>query len=154
MDNLDRTNVVQATIAKYILNKQLIEAGVLNEGAGVDDFENLSKEFRESTWFCLHSLCNAEVAQSQCGRTMPMPFLPHMVAPAPSNLTSHARIRGLKRVSLRMASSQSLGTLRIPSSMERSKMRSTLSLVPGYPGRILPAPCSWSPTLVHSSFDL
>ncbi|KAJ2927190.1 hypothetical protein H1R20_g9915, partial [Candolleomyces eurysporus] len=47
MDNLDRTNVVQATIAKWTLNKQLIEAGVLSPGAGVDDFETLSKEFRE-----------------------------------------------------------------------------------------------------------
>lgn len=48
MDNLDRTNVVQATIAKWTLNKQLIEAGVLSPGAGVDDFETLSKDFRES----------------------------------------------------------------------------------------------------------
>lgn len=51
MDNLDRTNVVQATIAKWTLNKQLIEAGVLSPGAGVDDFENLSKDFRESASF-------------------------------------------------------------------------------------------------------
>lgn len=48
MDNLDRTNVVQATLAKWVLNKQLIEAGVLSPGSGVDDFEVLSKEFRES----------------------------------------------------------------------------------------------------------
>lgn len=47
MDNLDRTNVVQATLAKWVLNKQLIEAGVLSPGSGVDDFEVLSKEFRE-----------------------------------------------------------------------------------------------------------
>lgn len=47
MDNLDRTNVVQATLAKYMLNKQLVEIGVLQPGAGVDDFEALSKEFRE-----------------------------------------------------------------------------------------------------------
>jgi hypothetical protein len=49
MDNLDRTNVVQATLAKYMLNKQLVEIGVLQPGAGVDDYEALSKEFREST---------------------------------------------------------------------------------------------------------
>ncbi|KAF6766085.1 inositol/phosphatidylinositol phosphatase [Ephemerocybe angulata] len=47
MDNLDRTNVVQATIAKWVLNKQLIETGVLSPGSGVDDFEALSKDFRE-----------------------------------------------------------------------------------------------------------
>ena len=48
MDNLDRTNVVQATLAKWTLNKQLVEAGVLSPGSGVGDFEVLSKEFRES----------------------------------------------------------------------------------------------------------
>lgn len=48
MDNLDRTNVVQATLAKHTLNKQLQEAGVLTKEQGVDDFETLSKDFRES----------------------------------------------------------------------------------------------------------
>ncbi|KAE9410696.1 hypothetical protein BT96DRAFT_1011447 [Gymnopus androsaceus JB14] len=47
MDNLDRTNVVQATFAKHALNKQLVEAGVLTKEQGVDDFEALSKDFRE-----------------------------------------------------------------------------------------------------------
>jgi hypothetical protein len=54
MDNLDRTNVVQATLAKWTLNKQLVEAGVLTPGSGVDDFEVLSKEFRESEYPVLH----------------------------------------------------------------------------------------------------
>ncbi|KAJ4476661.1 SacI homology domain-containing protein [Lentinula aciculospora] len=47
MDNLDRTNVVQATLAKYALNRQLREIGVLTKEQGVDDFEALSKDFRE-----------------------------------------------------------------------------------------------------------
>ncbi|KIK71360.1 hypothetical protein GYMLUDRAFT_148807 [Collybiopsis luxurians FD-317 M1] len=47
MDNLDRTNVVQAALAKYVLNKQLQEIGVLTKEQGVDDFESLSKDFRE-----------------------------------------------------------------------------------------------------------
>ncbi|KJA26115.1 hypothetical protein HYPSUDRAFT_36978 [Hypholoma sublateritium FD-334 SS-4] len=47
MDNLDRTNVVQAALAKYTLNRQLRELGILSETDGVDDFESFSKEFRE-----------------------------------------------------------------------------------------------------------
>lgn len=51
MDNLDRTNVVQATIAKWTLNQQLRELGVLSGNAGVDDYESFSKDFRESKSF-------------------------------------------------------------------------------------------------------
>ncbi|EKM83477.1 hypothetical protein AGABI1DRAFT_110130 [Agaricus bisporus var. burnettii JB137-S8] len=47
MDNLDRTNVVQATIAKWTLNEQLRELGILSGTAGVDDYESFSKDFRE-----------------------------------------------------------------------------------------------------------
>ncbi|TFK30399.1 inositol/phosphatidylinositol phosphatase [Coprinopsis marcescibilis] len=47
MDNLDRTNVVQATIAKWTLNKQLTELGILEPGASVDNYEAFSKDFRE-----------------------------------------------------------------------------------------------------------
>ena len=48
MDNLDRTNVVQATLAKWTLNRQLRELGVLSADDSVDDYESFSKEFRES----------------------------------------------------------------------------------------------------------
>lgn len=48
MDNLDRTNVVQATIAKWTLNQQLKELGILSGTSGVDDYESFSKDFRES----------------------------------------------------------------------------------------------------------
>ncbi|KAG7099546.1 hypothetical protein E1B28_001380 [Marasmius oreades] len=47
MDNLDRTNVVQAALAKHALNKQLQDIGVLLSEKGVDDYETLSKDFRE-----------------------------------------------------------------------------------------------------------
>ncbi|ESK98224.1 phosphoinositide phosphatase [Moniliophthora roreri MCA 2997] len=47
MDNLDRTSVVQAALAKYTLNKQLQEVGILSKERGVDDVEALSKDFRE-----------------------------------------------------------------------------------------------------------
>jgi len=47
MDNLDRTNVVQAALAKYTLNAQLRDLGILSARDGIDDFESFSKEFRE-----------------------------------------------------------------------------------------------------------
>lgn len=47
MDSLDRTNVVQATLAKWTLNHQLKALGVFAEGEGVDDFHALSRDFRE-----------------------------------------------------------------------------------------------------------
>lgn len=50
MDNLDRTNVVQAAIAKNILTKQLRDVHVFGENETVDDFEGLSAAFRESQY--------------------------------------------------------------------------------------------------------
>ncbi|KAF8898432.1 SacI homology domain-containing protein [Infundibulicybe gibba] len=47
MDNLDRTNVVQAFLAKWNLNKQLQELGILPHDAGIDNYEAFSKDFRE-----------------------------------------------------------------------------------------------------------
>ncbi|KAF8807270.1 inositol/phosphatidylinositol phosphatase [Phlegmacium glaucopus] len=47
MDNLDRTNVVQASLAKRTLNEQLRELGILSADESIDDYETLSKEFRE-----------------------------------------------------------------------------------------------------------
>lgn len=57
MDNLDRTNVVQATLAKRVLAQQLRTLGIIQESEGVDDYETLSKEFRESAsrhWPLIH----------------------------------------------------------------------------------------------------
>lgn len=48
MDNLDRTNVVQASLAKWTLNKQLRDLGILPASASIDDYEAFSKDFRES----------------------------------------------------------------------------------------------------------
>ena len=47
MDNLDRTNVAQAALAKWTVNKMLRELGVIPEGAGIVDYEAFSKDFRE-----------------------------------------------------------------------------------------------------------
>lgn len=48
MDNLDRTNVVQASLAKWVLNQQLRTLGVLPADRTIDDYETLSRDFRES----------------------------------------------------------------------------------------------------------
>jgi hypothetical protein len=48
MDNLDRTNVVQAALAKWTLNHQLKAIGVLSDNEELDDFDALSGGFRES----------------------------------------------------------------------------------------------------------
>ncbi|KAG1716326.1 hypothetical protein ID866_810 [Astraeus odoratus] len=47
MDNLDRTNVVQAALAKWTLNLQLKDLGILTEGEELDDFQALTRDFRE-----------------------------------------------------------------------------------------------------------
>jgi hypothetical protein len=48
MDNLDRTNVVQAALAKWTLNQQLKAIGVVSDNEELDDFEALTRGFRES----------------------------------------------------------------------------------------------------------
>lgn len=50
MDNLDRTNVVQATLAKWTLDRQLEKLGILLPGESIDDYESFSKDFRESMY--------------------------------------------------------------------------------------------------------
>jgi hypothetical protein len=58
MDNLDRTNVAQAAIAKWVLNLQLKAAGVFSESDSVDSHEVLSRNIRERTLhFCLTLHC-------------------------------------------------------------------------------------------------
>ncbi|KAK0245926.1 SacI homology domain-containing protein [Armillaria nabsnona] len=47
MDNLDRTNVVQAALAKWTLNQQLISLGILSPGGSIDEYPALSADFRE-----------------------------------------------------------------------------------------------------------
>jgi hypothetical protein len=49
MDNLDRTNVAQAAVARWILNLQLKAAGILAENDGVDQQKEIDVALREST---------------------------------------------------------------------------------------------------------
>ena len=48
MDNLDRTNVAQAAVARWTLNLQLKAAGILAENDGVDQQEDIDVALRES----------------------------------------------------------------------------------------------------------
>ncbi|KAI0828341.1 SacI homology domain-containing protein [Trametes gibbosa] len=47
MDNLDRTNVAQAAIAKWTLNRQLTTLGIIQSNDSVDNYDDLIREFRE-----------------------------------------------------------------------------------------------------------
>lgn len=90
MDNLDRTNVAQAAIAKYVLTKQLRDVSVLGENETLDDFEGLSAAFRERQRTLrvpfLFPLTNLFF---QFGPTMLMPSQRHTVEPAPSRPITH-----------------------------------------------------------------
>jgi hypothetical protein len=48
MDNLDRTNVVQAALARWTLNQQLKAVGILSGEDSIEAYEGISKDFRES----------------------------------------------------------------------------------------------------------
>lgn len=50
MDNLDRTNVAQAALAKWTLNKQLKALRLLVENDNIDNYDDIMKDFRESMW--------------------------------------------------------------------------------------------------------
>ncbi|TDL28775.1 hypothetical protein BD410DRAFT_738463 [Rickenella mellea] len=47
MDNLDRTNVVQSAVAKWVLSRQLKEVGILKESETVQDYELFMQDFRD-----------------------------------------------------------------------------------------------------------
>jgi hypothetical protein len=47
LDNLDRTNIVQSALAKRMLTQQLQDLGFIGSNESVDDFEELSRVFRE-----------------------------------------------------------------------------------------------------------
>ena len=50
MDNLDRTNVVQSSLAKWSLTQQLLAIGVLRDKERVDDHPEFMSIFRNGTW--------------------------------------------------------------------------------------------------------
>lgn len=48
MDNLDRTNVAQAALAKWTLNRQLRDLDILSRNESIDDHEEILNDFRNS----------------------------------------------------------------------------------------------------------
>ena len=58
MDNLDRTNLAQAAIAKWILDLQLKAAGILSEKDGLDLHEEMDVALRESMEMGLYFSCS------------------------------------------------------------------------------------------------
>jgi hypothetical protein len=72
MDNLDRTNVAQAAIAKWILDLQMKAAGILSEKDGPDRHEEIDVALRESMEMFLCFPCSHLMLMVilQCGRSM------------------------------------------------------------------------------------
>jgi hypothetical protein len=48
MDCLDRTNVVQSTLARYVLTQQLREIGILETNQKLEDQESFMSSYRNS----------------------------------------------------------------------------------------------------------
>jgi hypothetical protein len=46
MDCLDRTNVVQSTLAKWVLTQQLRELGILESNQAVEDQADFMRSYR------------------------------------------------------------------------------------------------------------
>ena len=57
MDNLDRTNVAQAAVARWILDVQLKAAGILSEKDSVDRQDEIDIALRESMEMIFLVLC-------------------------------------------------------------------------------------------------
>lgn len=78
MDNLDRTNVAQAAIARWTLNLQLRAAGILAEKDEVDQQEDIDIALRESTETGFIFLISWLIMAFQCGQSTRISFLKHM----------------------------------------------------------------------------
>ena len=50
MDNLDRTNVAQSAIAKWMLDRQLRDVGVFQEHETIETHETFMNHFRNRTF--------------------------------------------------------------------------------------------------------
>ena len=82
MDNLDRTNVAQSAIAKWMLDRQLRDIGVLKEKENIDTYEDFMHHFRNSTLVLLRIVAvgDADDEIPQCGPIMRISFPRRTVA--------------------------------------------------------------------------
>jgi hypothetical protein len=75
MDNLDRTNVVQSSIAKWSLNNQLQELGILSDGETVDQHSEFMRIFRNGGYWSTDSEKQTLTSIFQYGQTMQTLYL-------------------------------------------------------------------------------
>lgn len=81
MDCLDRTNVIQSMLARYTLNRQLVDIGVLAPGETAEAYTNFEFMFRNGTYHSNRVNLNTVTDySSQHGPTMPT----SSVAPTPA----------------------------------------------------------------------
>lgn len=59
MDCLDRTNVVQSTLSRWVLNRQLREVGILQSTEVIENDEQFMQIFRNSKYLKKTSLDNS-----------------------------------------------------------------------------------------------
>lgn len=127
MDSLDRTNVVQSALAKYILDKQLVTAGLLNPGDSVNNHSEFMTVFRNSAsnWIPSVKFDLILILSPQSGRITPTPFRTPILGRAPSRRTSRAQASARFRARSWTAGTASSATSKTTTSMARDKMRST-----------------------------
>lgn len=63
MDCLDRTNVVQSTLSRWVLNRQLREVGVLQSTEVIENDEQFMQLFRNSKRVKIN-ICNIPYSKS------------------------------------------------------------------------------------------
>lgn len=61
IDSLDRTNVVQSLIGKYVLRKQMIQAGILSEFEMIESYPDLNSLF-SNMWADHADVCSIQYA--------------------------------------------------------------------------------------------
>lgn len=89
--SLDRTNVVQSALAKWVLNNQLREIGVLSVKESVDEHSKFLDLFRNSKSSLMSEFLRQIielVVVYQSGPTTRIPFQRHTLALEHSRLTT------------------------------------------------------------------
>lgn len=100
MDCLDRTNVAQSALGRWVLNKQLREVGILSVKETIEEHEEFMAMFRTGQW--THACAEFSVDQAQCGPTMAIPSPSRTPVPAPSRQTLPAPASGHAKALYRM----------------------------------------------------
>lgn len=104
MDNLDRTNVAQSAIAKYMLNRQLRDIGIIQEHENVDEYEDFMHHFRNGSFFLsTHRFLRSLIGTFQSGQITQIIFRRRTVAPVLSRPTLRELVNARSGACLMMA---------------------------------------------------